>query len=648
MFFRRVYCFFVILACLMWVFTGCGAVSSPKHRHSYRDEIVLPGCETGGYTAHRCACGHEYRDAYTEPLGHDYAAVETKNPTCAEEGFVSFVCSRCGKTYTETVKPLGHTLKNADYRLVKASYGHMIRRVGTCVTCGKNIIETAAVFGAELAPLSGDETAKNTGGYVEATREGDTVTLTAFPWQYFRFKSWNDGADTLSRVVQIEDAPSLFAIFEHDAHTMPVMDINTFGDEVVSISEYTPCAVTLGNCDESLAFSGVEAGIRVRGNASSGYGDVTFIRQNKVHYRLKFDSKRALLDINDGAKCKSFVLLRGDSNFIKEPVSFFMGQKFAKDGYFVSDYTFVEVYFNHSYMGVYILCDQVQINPHRIDIEKQKPGETHLETGYLMEIDHYYAKEDYYFLEEYGGVYLTDMYGVTYKAPRVGYSLKNNEMTKAQLSFIQKYVDGAYQIVYQAIWKENFLKFDKNYNLVPAPEYTSSLDAVAGVMDIQSLVGMYLLHELCAERDVGVGSFFLYVDFTVENPRLTFCAPWDFSWAFGDDTGFRYYAFSTAAWQPAEFIKSAGNRSSTWFITLYHAGWFVDLVKQEWTKAYHAGIFDAMFDEITRISTDYKAEFTKNTARWESGDQSRSASYVYSWLENRIEWLHSQWLNEPS
>ena len=122
------------------------------------------------------------------------------------------------------------------------------------------------------------------------------------------------------------------------------------------------------------------------------------------------------------------------------------------------------------------------------------------------------------------------------------------------------------------------------------------MDAVANVMDLDSLAGMYILHELCEERDVGVGSFYMYVDFTLDKPLLTFCAPWDFSWAFGDDTGFRYDKFSTSAWQPDEFIRAAGNRSSTWFITLYHADWFVDMVKDKWTTAVDEGWFNELFE----------------------------------------------------
>lgn len=39
---------------------------------------------------------------------HEYKAVNTKEPTCTEKGIITYTCSLCGNSYTETVKALGH------------------------------------------------------------------------------------------------------------------------------------------------------------------------------------------------------------------------------------------------------------------------------------------------------------------------------------------------------------------------------------------------------------------------------------------------------------------------------------------------------------------------------------------------------------
>ncbi len=634
-------CLFIFLTL---AFYGC----SSGRTHSFKDEIVPPSCTESGYTVHRCACGDEYKDTYVEPAGHDYIVSETREAACIEEGLITYICARCGDTYTETSKAAGHEVNNAAYELSKSDKGYALTCSGVCGVCGETVIETAAFFGCGLNFENENDSytlgVANEGGGITVSLDGDMITFAAAPKNYFRFKGWSDGEQSSSRTLSVREAQSLDAVFGYDCHSMPVMNIDTGGEEVVALDHYVNCKVTLTNCGGEYLINCEEAGIRVRGNASANYGNADWIRDNKVHYRLKFDNKRSVLGINDGAKCKSWVLLRGDYSFIKEPVSFFMGQKLLGDDYFVSDYTYAEVYINYEYMGVYIICDQIQVNPYRVDIDEQKDGENYLKTGYLMEIDHYYAKEPYYFMIDYGNIRLTDMYGASYKTPTVGYSLKNENLTAEQLNFIKNYVSNAYKIVYEAIWKQNYLKFDANYNLVAAPEFISSEQAVGDVMDIESLIGMYILHELCEERDVGVGSFFLYVDFAAEKPLITFCAPWDFSWAFGDDTGFRYDKFSTSAWQPTQFIDYAGNRSSTWFITLYRAGWFVDKVKAKWAEASEKGWFDAMFEEIDRIGSEYKAEFEKNDARWQSGNQKYSSGSIAVWLKKRIKWLNTQWL----
>ncbi|MDD4125670.1 MAG: CotH kinase family protein [Eubacteriales bacterium] len=634
----------VVLLLTSLMLYGCASA----HTHVYTDEIVLPTCTESGYTAHRCDCGEEYRDSYTEPLGHDYVIYETKEADCMHEGYITYVCARCGDTYTETLNAQTHNLENTEYSIRKNGVRYTLIYTGVCKECGKTVTGNAAVFGYGLDTSCGGEyeiSVMLKGGGIEVSLKNGLLSLNAVPNGYFRFKCWSDGVKEASRTVSVEEAVTLDAVFEYEYYNMPVMNIDTGGEEVLSLDYYVNCEVTLTNCEEKYKMELEEAGIRVRGNASANYGNADWIRENKVHYRLKFDSKSSVLGINDGAKCKSWVLLRGDSTFIKEPISFLMGQKLLGDDYFVSDYTYADVYFNYEYMGVYIICDQIQIDKHRIDIDEPNKDETYLETGYLLEIDNYYTKEPYYFTVDYDRVKLTDMYGVTRTAAQAGYSVKSDNLSAEQLAFIKKYVSNAYKIVYQAIWKSNYLKFDENYDIVSAPEFSSSEEAVGNVMNIESLVGMYILHELCVERDVGVGSFFMYVDFTDEKPLLTFCAPWDFSWAFGDDTGFKYDKFSVSAWQPEEFISYAGNRSSTWFITLYHADWFTDMVKAKWTEAVNEGMFDALFAEIDRISGEYEGEFIKNNNRWSSGDQKYSSGRIAAWLNKRINWLNSQWLD---
>lgn len=68
--------------------------------HHYNDTVVAPTCTEGGYTLHTCVNGDdEYKDSYTDVLGHQYTVLkEHKDATCTENGYDIFQCSRCDAT----------------------------------------------------------------------------------------------------------------------------------------------------------------------------------------------------------------------------------------------------------------------------------------------------------------------------------------------------------------------------------------------------------------------------------------------------------------------------------------------------------------------------------------------------------------------
>ena len=151
------------------------------------------------------------------------------------------------------------------------------------------------------------------------------------------------------------------------SRTLPILRIDTTdGHDVVDKEYYKSCTVTLENCSDPMAFEDVTASIRVRGNSTA----VT----EKKPFRLKFDKKRNMLGLNDGAKCKSWCLMADyyDYSLMRNSLAFRMCAELL-DGYsFASDCTWVELYVNGDYRGVYLLCEQTQINPHRVDIYERR------------------------------------------------------------------------------------------------------------------------------------------------------------------------------------------------------------------------------------------------------------------------------------
>ena len=107
-------------------------VVNPLHEHAYTDEVVPASCVARGYTVHRCACGYEYKDNYTNLAEHKYAHKATKEATCTTPGYTEEVCTVCGDTKRNSISAKGH------------SFGKWIEQSHpSCTTAGKRVRQCA-------------------------------------------------------------------------------------------------------------------------------------------------------------------------------------------------------------------------------------------------------------------------------------------------------------------------------------------------------------------------------------------------------------------------------------------------------------------------------------------------------------------------
>ncbi len=82
--------------------------------HDYKEEIIkIPTHTENGEKKFTCNnCGDTYTEIITADGTHKHISVVTKEPTCTEEGIMTYTCA-CGDSYTETISALGHTPENA-------------------------------------------------------------------------------------------------------------------------------------------------------------------------------------------------------------------------------------------------------------------------------------------------------------------------------------------------------------------------------------------------------------------------------------------------------------------------------------------------------------------------------------------------------
>ena len=118
-------------------------------------------------------------------------------------------------------------------------------------------------------------------------------------------------------------------------------------------------------------------GIKARGNDSWSNPNAL-----KKSYRIKFDSKISLFGLE---RAKSWVLIAQyrDPTLLFNAIAFELGNRFALP--FNHSFHFVDLYLNGAYKGNYLLTEQNQVNPGRVDIHETE--------GWLVEIDGYYDEE---------------------------------------------------------------------------------------------------------------------------------------------------------------------------------------------------------------------------------------------------------------
>lgn len=419
---------------------------------------------------------------------------------------------------------------------------------------------------------------------------------------------------------------------------IPVISVTTAPDDMIaSRKKYTSCVVDVFNCDEKLEINEASAGIKVRGNSSAYYGDVSQILANKVPYRIKFDKKTNMLGLNNGAECKSWVLLKSDWDLIRNDIAFRFGRTIMGDSNFCSDGQLVHLYVNEEFQGVYELCEQCQINPNRVDISEPAEGYTDSDIGYYLELDNYATSDEdnHYISMDYGNATVTDINGETRQFVPAEYSIKNDLYSQNQIDFIDKYLNNLFKIVYEACENGKYYKFDENYDLVDS-DVTTAEEAVSNVMDIDSVRDMYILYEIVHDYDCGEGSFYMCVDLSKDSkcPKLKFTSPWDFNWAYNDSTE-KYYA---GAFTDKNFVAKNGDRSNPWFIVLCKQDWFMATVKEKWTEMSQEKLLQGCIKTEREYLKEYDADLRKGE---EWGPD--SAEDLFNWIENRIYWLNSQW-----
>ena len=228
----------------------------------------------------------------------------------------------------------------------------------------------------------------------------------------------------------------------------------------------------------------------------------------KRPYRIKFNDGKSHYMLKDSplqspSKARKWTLLPNwrEKTLMRNNIAFEMSRRLGLS--YTPWIQNVDVIVNGEYKGNYQLCDQVTVDPHRVDITEMLPDdndEPYISGGYLLEITSP-GGEYYHFSSDYGGI------PVDIKSP------DDDELSSQQFEYIRD----AFNDMEARLWDDDYTNPDKGYR---------------SRLDLESFLRYFLVGEFAGNNDA-MWSIYLYKE--RDDDRFHFGPVWDFDLSMDND-----------------------------------------------------------------------------------------------------------------
>lgn len=453
------------------------------------------------------------------------------------------------------------------------------------------------------------------GNAVQRIYGGAAATaVRAVPDEGYRFTGWSDGVATPERTDAGVSSSAVFtAYFERiDKLHLASVYITTPDGQPIGNKDYSEMKMKIVAPDQPVYDLDSSVQIKIRGNSSVGSVGNNESYESKNSYSIKLPEKQKLLGLGDG-KSKKWVLnankfdLLALRNYLVWDFADYMGTI-----PFVPECTWVHLYVNGEYRDLYTLCEKVNVEKGRVDVDDSPTGNP--DKGYLIELDFrgHAGGDPWFDVKGYGPDPLYDRYSA------IEFVIKSDIEGDADLAFIKDYV----QRCHDAIMRGNREEIEK-------------------LVDLSSLIDLYIIEELSKDCDSGRASFYVCKD---KGGKLFFTAPWDFDFGFG--------TYEQATVIPGRV--SQGEECCTWFASLISRKWFLDAVRErlaELQPKIEKVISDVVEkaeligDDIDRNAERwgmYGSNFHVYVSRLVSSDLKNldeHVDFIVKWIRDRYDWL---------
>ena len=355
------------------------------------------------------------------------------------------------------------------------------------------------------------------------------------------------------------------------SQTLPILSVTTDGQApVLSRILYTDAELLFTYGGQTRDYS---CGIRARGHSSfQSVSDMNDYR-SKNSYRIKLDGKAGLLPGQEGKLNRDWLLIscKHDASALRNHLIWDLARRMGTIPY-VPAYTWVELYLNGDYRGLYLLTEKIEVASDRVDIDDSASTDP-LRVGYLLEYDFR------------GDAKANAREGLTYfylpdTNSEVEWVIKSEVYTENETAAIRAHLLSCHEAI---------LSGDR--------------DRMEALIDIPSFVDMFILQELSKNLDVGSSSFYVQRD---AGGKLCLTAPWDFDFGFG--------TYSTGVSVTGLVTKSGDVPPHPWFEALLGQSWFVDEVRARMEEV--GPLLDETLATLETLTPILTPAADRNDERW--------------------------------
>lgn len=319
--------------------------------------------------------------------------------------------------------------------------------------------------------------------------------------------------------------------------SLPAVSITTEDRlPITSRTRYKTAVLSITGAEYAHHNITVTTEIRGRGNSSFDGKAEQDDYASKNSYRLKLTQKANLLGVGETAD-RDWVLIANkfDISSLRNYLVWDLAERMGTIPY-VPSCTWVNLYINGAYRGMYMLCEKIEVASDRVDID-ESPYTDPARVGYLVEYD------------------LRGAYDAGAKEGLTYFYIPGLDETFAWVIRSEVYNPEVTDAIRQ--------------HLIACNEAILSGDRtrMEALVDMDSFVDMFILQELSKNPDAGCSSFYMQRD---AGGKLFLTAPWDFDFAFGT------YSVS----QTTSGLVSEGEMPTPhpWFQFLITQPWFMSLV----------------------------------------------------------------------